>query len=243
MRQYLSYGGLLSIAVLTTTCSGFDRAVVANAFEQRVPIYKCPSQIPVRDSDPLQVFGFNMDKETSLDLLTPQVMLGSRHLKTKDDSIYFDRMRVLIASRIENKFLGEKWSGELIPYSMPQTVDSETGRNVLWDEMTNKVRNKVGVDYNLWSVGKQILNTDKPGYTAMVLINGQIGYDRDNQNMNEVYFYIMDNEAKKVAYADYLAYTCDIRNTDALDRVLNYTFLKFMAARYPEFVEKTETPQ
>ena len=77
------------MALLLSTCSGLDRAVVANAFEQRVPIYKCPNQVPVNDPDPLMLSGVDLDETSEIRLLTPQVRLGSRHLKTKDDSIYF----------------------------------------------------------------------------------------------------------------------------------------------------------
>lgn len=226
------------IATVFTACAGFSKSLRTNPFERRIPIKLCEEQVPVIDPDPLKLIGFDLDEDKKLWLLTPQVKLSSSYVKSEDDAIYLDRKSSLIQSFIKNKFEQERWAEGEIDLELPDIVDS-MGNNVIAMEMIQRIEKATTIDYGIWKVDPRLYDSEIDGYSLLMFVNGQIGFDRMSDNLNEFYWFIIDNETGKVAYADYFKYDCDIRNYDGLDKVVEYAFIKFVAIRYPEFAENS----
>lgn len=229
----------LLIIVLLSACAGFSKALRTNPFEQRIPIKLCPDQVPVIDPDPVQFVGLNLDQDKKLWLLTPQVRLTSSYVKSEDDAIYLERKSTLIKNYIESKFEQERWTEGEIPIELPEVVDS-AGNNIIAMELITRIENAAVADYETWKVDPRLYSNAIDGYSLLMFVNGQIGYTRVSDNLNEFYWFVIDNQTGKVAYADYFKYDCDIRNYDGLDKVIDYAFVKFVAIRFPEFAEGQE---
>lgn len=227
---------LLLIVALCSACAGFSKALRSNPFEQRIPIKLCPEQVPVIDPNPIQVVGLDLNQDKKLWLLTPQVRLTSGYVKTDDDARYLDRKANLIEGYIKNKFQQEGWTAGDIPLELPDIIDSE-GNNVLGMSMISRIENATVADYVTWKVDPRLYDNNIDGYSLLMFVNGQIGYSRMSDNLNEFYWFVIDNQLGKVAYADYFKYDCDIRNYDGLDKVIDYAFVKFVATRFPELVD------
>ena len=224
------------LAVIFSACAGFSKSLRTNPFEQRIPIKLCPEQVPVLDPDPIQVIGLDLDQDKKLWLLTPQVKLTSSYIKSEDDSIYLERKASLIQNFIERKFEQERWAEGEIPIELPAVLDS-TGQNIIAQELITRLQGTSVADYETWKVDPRLYSNEIDGYSLLMFVNGQIGYTRVSDNLNEFYWFLIDNETGKVAYADYFKYDCDIRNYDGLDKVIDYAFVKFVAIRFPEFAD------
>ncbi len=224
------------LVLLLSACAGFSKSLRTNPFEQRIPIKLCEEQVPVIDPDPVQVVGLNLDQDKKLWLLTPQVKLSSSYVKSEDDAKYLERKSTLIRNFIESKFEQERWAEGEIPIELPDIVDS-LGNNVIASELIRRIEMVSAVDYETWKVDPRLYSSEIDGYSLLMFVNGQIGFERMSDNLNEFYWFIIDNETGKVSYADYFKYDCDIRNYDGLDKVVEYAFIKFVAIRYPEFAE------
>ncbi len=228
-----------TVALLTAGCAGFSKALRSNPFEKRIPILLCEEQVPVVDPDPVQVVGLDLDQDHKLWLLTPQVNLTSSYIKSEDDAIYLERKGSLIKNYIENKFEQERWTEGEISLSLPDIKD-KMGNNVFKQELIEKIENSSSIDYGSWRLDPRLYSQELGGYSLLMFVNGQIGFDRSSDNLNEFYWFVIDNQKGKVAYADYFKYDCDIRNYDGLDKVIDYAFIKFVVIRFPEFGQDVE---
>lgn len=227
---------LIAINIAVAGCAGFSKSLRTNPFEQRIPIKLCPEQVPVIDPDPLQYVGLNLDQDYKLWLLTPQVRLSSSYVKSEDDAIYLERKGNLIKNYIESKFEQERWVEGEFDVQLPDIKDS-LGNNIFAQELIQRIENATVADFDTWKVDPRLYDSQIDGYSLLMFVNGQIGFDRTSDNLNEFYWFVIDNQKGKVAYADYFKYDCDIRNYDGLDKVIDYAFIKFVAIRFPEFAE------
>lgn len=228
--------GLFFMLLFMASCAGFSKALRSNPFEQRIPILLCPEQVPVLDPEPIQMLGLDLDQDYPLWLLSPQVNLSSNYVRSTDDSIYLDRKSSLIRNYIENKFEQERWTEGEIALSLPNITDS-LGNNIFAQELISKIENSASIDFDSWKLDPRLYDQQLGGYSLLMFVNGQIGFDRVSDNLNEFYWFVIDNQKGKVAFADYFKYDCDIRNYDGLDKVIDFAFIKFVSLRFPEFSE------
>ena len=151
---------------------------------------------PVIDPDPLKLTGFDLDQDKKIWLLTPQVKLSSSYVKSEDDAIYLERKSTLIQSFIKNKFEQERWAEGEIGLELPDIVDS-MGNNVIASGDDSKDRKVTTIDYSIWKVDPRLYNSEIDGYSLLMFVNGKIGFDRMSDNLNEFYWFIIDNETAK----------------------------------------------
>ncbi len=230
---------VLILALILTSCGDYG-SLRSNPFESKFPIAKCSRKIDVADPEPVLELGKFISPQKGIYLLTPYVRLSSTYLTTGQDSVYLDKMTDYLGNRIENQFLQLDWIEGVVPANLANLSADTTGVPPSVAEMVTGVLERDTIDYRNWNVPADLLLPNSDQYTLLFFINGIIGFDDMTENENYFYFFLIDNEARKVSYADFFKYRCDVRNTNGLRKVLDYGYLKLLDVRFPEGRENTD---
>lgn len=207
--------------------------VNSNAFELRYPITKCKSKVQIADPDPVTNIGRYIDPSKGIRLLTPLVRLAPpRFMKAQEDLDYIGKMSGLLADRVENKFLQDKWIVEVLPVNVNQLEVSQ--QDELLSSMMSEVVRSDKINYDRWLVSDEFPVTRLPGYSLFLMIEGHIGINKTNGESNTLFLFLIDNENRKVTYSDFLVYECDVRNVDGLEKILDHAYRKLLDVRFPD---------
>jgi hypothetical protein len=139
-----------------------------------------------------------------------------------------------IGNRIENQFLRQEWIEGVVPLEIPHDNLNAEGVPPIIAEMMSNVLEKDTIDYRNWDVPDELILEGETEYSLLFFINGIIGFDEMTENENYFYFFLIDNEAKKVSYSDFLKFRCDVRNLNGLRKVLDYAYLKLLNVRFEQ---------
>lgn len=224
---------LVAISFFLEGCADVN-SLRSNPFESKFPIGQCSRKIDVADPDAKLELGKFISPNKGIHLLTPYVRLSSTYPLTSEDSVYMSKMVDYIGNRIENQFLGEEWIEGVIPVTISHDNLDEAGAPPVIAEMISNVLEKDTIDYRNWDVPNELILEDNNEYSLLFFINGIIGFDEMTENENYFYFFLIDNEAKKVSYSDFLKFRCDVRNINGLKKVLDYAYLKLLDVRFEQ---------
>ena len=230
--KYFNLILLLSVLTIFTLGCADINALRSNPFESKFPIGKCSRKIDVADPEPSVEMGKFISPNKGIYLLTPYLRLSSTHLTTELDSVYMDKMTDYLGNQIENQFLQQDWIEGVIPVDIPKDVSDSTGVPPSIAELLKTILVKDTIDYRNWDVPGELLLSNSSQYSLLFFINGIIGFDEMTENENYFYFFLIDNEARKISYADFLKFRCDVRNTSGLSKVLDYAYLKLINVRF-----------
>ena len=53
-------------------------------------------------------------------------------------------------------------------------------------------------DFETWKLDPRLYNDQIDGYSLLMFVNGQIGFERMSDNLNEFYWFVIDNQKGKV---------------------------------------------
>ena len=217
--------------LLLGACNAISK-LSSNPFEQRYPITRCGGKVQVKDPDPTHVYGQYINPSKGIWLLTPYLTLRPpKFMNTDLDRDYITKMNGQLVDRIEEKFRRENWVEDIVSFPF-QLVDEEPRDSVV-NIMVSKAVKLDTVNYGNWNVPNELIRPDIPGYSLFLFIDGQVGFDSVTGNQNILYLFVIDNETRKTTYADYMRYECDVRNTNGLDKILDYAYLKLLTLRFP----------
>lgn len=207
--------------------------VNSNAFELRYPVIKCKSKVQIADPDPANTIGQYIDPSKGIRLLTPLVRLAPpKFMKSQEDLDYIGKMSGLLADRVENKFLQDKWIVEVVPVNINKLEISR--QDELLSTMVSEVVRPDTINYNRWLVPDEFPETRLPGYSLFLMIEGHIGINKVTGESNTLFLFLIDNETRKVTYSDFLVYECDVRNVDGLEKILDHAYRKLLEVRFPD---------
>ena len=224
MNKQLTFGLLMGLFLSSFSCSDITSLVGStptNPFEKRVPILYCSTDIPVYD--PLIYDWAEMDIDVSqpIWLLTPQVHLNSAYANSESDMRYLKGKQLVIKNFVEHKLLQQEWVSGLIEMSLPPLSDS-TGLNSYVAPLHFAASTQQTVNMSEWQADRRFSDENISGYNLLMIIDGQVGVEKDSDNLNEFSWFLIDNATGKVKLADHFHYDCDARNYDGLDRIMAY---------------------
>jgi hypothetical protein len=233
MKYFYQIALLFTIGIFASGCADVN-SLRSNPFENKFPIGQCSRKIDVADPDASLELGKYISPKKGIHLLTPYVRLSSTYSLTGEDSIYMSKMVDYIGNRIENQFLQQEWIEGVIQMGIPDDNLNAEGVPPMIAQMMSNVLEKDTIDYRNWDVPDQLILEGDTEYSLLFFINGIIGFDEMTENENYFYFFLIDNEAKKVSYSDFLKFRCDVRNLNGLKKVLDYAYLKLLDVRFEQ---------
>lgn len=217
------------LALLLGACAQVPPGLRSNSFEQRFPVTRCGGKVQVKDPDPATVFGQFINQSKGIWLLSPYMTLRPpKYSKSAEDLDYIDKMHDFLVQRIEDKFRRERWVEDVVPFQLEEA----SKESVVSQMVTQGVRLDT-INYGNWKVPLELIREDIPGYSLFLFVDGQVGFDNITGYQNILYLFLIDNQTRKTTYSDYLRYECDVRNTNGLDKVLDYAYLKLLTLRFP----------
>lgn len=207
--------------------------VNSNAFEFRYPVIQCKSKVQIADPEPVTNIGRYIDPSKGIRLLTPLVRLAPpKFMKDQDDLDYIGKTSGLLADRVENKFLQDKWIVEVVPVNVNQLEISR--QDELLAGMISEVVRPDTINYDRWLVPDEFPETKLPGYSLFLMIEGHIGINKITGESNTLFLFLIDNEKRKITYSDFLVYECDVRNVDGLEKILDHAYRKLLEVRFQD---------
>ncbi len=227
--QTITLAGLcLLFAAACSNISGLS----SNSFEQRYPITRCGTKVQVNDPETNVVYGQYINQTKGIWLLTPYIALtGPEYASSEEDLEYIANMDDFLTNRIETKFIQEKWIEDVVPLELNGL---ETGvRDSVVNMMVSNVIRLDTINYGDWKVPDELIEPRIPGYSLFMFIDGHVGFNRVTGNENILYLFVIDNATRKTTYADFMKYDCDVRNTNGLDKTLDYAYKKLLELRFP----------
>jgi hypothetical protein len=233
MKYFYQIALLATFILLAGACAEVN-SLRGNPFEKKFPIGQCSRKIDVADPDATLELGKFISPKKGIHLLTPYVRLSFTDELSAEDSVYMSKMVDFLGNRIENQFLQQEWIEGVIPVEIPHENLNESGVPSIIAGMMSNVLEKDTIDYRNWDVPPELILKDITDYSLLFFINGIIGFDEMTENENYFYFFLIDNEAKKVAYSDFLKFRCDVRNLNGLTKVLDYAYLKLLNVRFEQ---------
>jgi hypothetical protein len=96
----------------------------------------------------------------------------------------------------------------------------------------SKIEGQSKVVYSNWKVADNLILDGNDGYNLFLRLEGSIGASKLSTDKNKLYLFLIDNNERRVVYSDMVTFECDLRNFDAINRVLDYTFLKLLEVRF-----------
>jgi len=223
--------------VLTAGCAELN-ALRSNAFEAKFPISQCPRKVNVDDQEPALELGKFISPSKGIYLLTPYILISSTHFTNSADSVYLTKITDYLGNLVENQFLQQDWIEGVIPVQIPESeIDSLVVPPAIGSMISNVLEQDT-IDYRNWDVPHELLLENNNEYSLLLFINGIVGYDELIDDKNHLFFFLIDNEVKKVVYSDYLKFQCDVRNTNGLRKVLDYAYLKLLDVRFKQHEAK-----
>lgn len=214
-----------------SSCSNIA-GLSSNSFEQRFPITRCGNKVQVNDPDANVVYGQFINQTKGIWLLTPYIGLtGPDYADSEEDLEYIANTNKLLVNRIESKFVQQKWVEDIVPFDLNglETAVRDSVVNVM---VSNVIRLDT-INYGDWNVPEELLQPQIPGYSLFMFIDGHVGFNRVTGNENILYLFVIDNATRKTTYADFMKYNCDVRNTNGLDKTLDYAYKKLLELRFP----------
>ena len=233
MKYFYQIALLVTFAIFAAGCAEVN-SLRGNPFEAKFPIGQCSRRIDVADPEAILELGKFISPNKGIHLLTPYVRLSSTYALNSEDSIYMSKMVDYIGNRIENQFLRQEWIEGVVPLEIPHDNLNAEGVPPIIAEMMSNVLEKDTIDYRNWDVPDELILEGETEYSLLFFINGIIGFDEMTENENYFYFFLIDNEAKKVSYSDFLKFRCDVRNLNGLRKVLDYAYLKLLNVRFEQ---------
>lgn len=223
---------LFVICVFFASACGSIAGLSSNSFEQRFPITRCGNKVQVNDPDTNVVYGQFINPSKGIWLLTPYMALrGPEYANSAEDLDYIATMNGFLVDRIESKFEREKWIEDVAPLDMNQ-YETEVRDSVVSMMVSNVIRLDT-INYGNWEVPDELIDPQIPGYSLFLFIDGHVGFNSVTGNENLLYLFVIDNATRKTTYADFMKYKCDVRNTNGLDKTLDYAYKKLLELRFP----------
>lgn len=214
-----------------SACSNLS-GLSSNSFEQRFPITRCGSKVQVNDPDTKTVYGQFINPSKGIWLLRPYMALqGPEYADSDEDLDYISTMSDFLVDRIESKFQREKWVEDVVPFDLKQ-YETEVRDSVVNMMVSNVIRLDT-INYGNWKVPDELIQPQIPGYSLFMFIDGHVGFNSVTGNENILYLFVIDNATRKTTYADFMKYKCDVRNTNGLDKTLDYAYKKLLELRFP----------
>lgn len=221
---------VLIVLFLGQSCNDFSRALRTNPFEKKVPIRICRDDLKFRyepfiDNEPFEVKGLDIDLRKDITLFEPIVRLSSIYAETPDDFTYLERKSKLIQNFVAGSFVSEP-----LVVGVAEPILSEDEYKVITSELIGNILNARAIDYTGWKADERLFTNGLKGYSLLIILEGHVGYRNDKDNLNEAFWFLLDNDTKKVAYADHFSFSCDIRNYEGLDRLVDFGYNKMILA-------------
>ncbi|MCE7992220.1 MAG: hypothetical protein HEP71_09580 [Roseivirga sp.] len=231
MKRIQSFYLLGLCLFFASACSNIS-GLSSNSFEQRFPITRCGAKVQVNDPDANVIYGQFINQSKGIWLLTPYLALdGPEYANSEEDLDYINTMNGFLVDRIESKFIREKWIEDVVPFDLDRF---DTGvRDSVVNMMVSNVIRLDTINYGDWKVPNELIQPQIPGYSLFLFIDGNVGFDRVTGNENILYLFVIDNATRKTTYADFMKYRCDVRNTNGLDKTLDYAYKKLLELRFP----------
>lgn len=227
---------LLGLCLFFASACNSISGLSSNSFEQRFPITRCGSKVQVNDPDANVVYGQFINQSKGIWLLTPYLALsGPEYADSEEDLDYINTMDQFLVDRIESKFVREKWIEDVVPFNLDQ-FDTDVRDSVVNMMVSNVIRLDT-INYGDWKVPDELIQPQIPGYSLFLFIDGNVGFDRITGNENILYLFVIDNATRKTTYADFMKYKCDVRNTNGLDKTLDYAYKKLLELRFPSVTD------
>jgi len=221
-----------ALCVLLASACGNLAGISSNSFEHRFPITRCGAKVQVNDPDAQVVLGQFINPSKGIWLLTPYIALeGPKYATSPEDLKYISTTDDFLVERIESKFVQQKWIEDVVPFDVDQYETNV--RDSIVNMMVSNVIRLDTIDYANWEVPNEFIRPDIPGYSLFLFIDGNVGFDRVIGNENILYLFVIDNTTGKTTYADFMKYKCDVRNTNGLDKTLDYAYKKLLELRFP----------
>jgi hypothetical protein len=226
----------LSLLFCTTLIFGFvyscsNLAGVIGTFEQRYPISHCGDKVKVSDPNPLKVFGEVVDPLKGIWLLTPYIEIeGPLQAHLPNDLEYMSNMNDFLVDRIETSFVQKEWVADVKASGVNRL--SAKMRHDMLKKMSKGALKLDSINYEGWIAPDELIRPDVPGYSLFMFIDGMFG-NPSGVNQNTLYLFLIDNAERRVTYSDLLHYQCDVRDTEGLDKTLEYAFKKLLEVRFP----------
>lgn len=225
----------LAFCWLFVSACGNLAGLSSNSFEHRFPITRCGSKVQVNDPDTNVVLGQFINPSKGIWLLTPYMALqGPEYATSPEDLGYINTTNDFLVERIESKFIQQKWVEGIVPFDLDQYETNV--RDSIVNMMVSNVIRLDTINYGNWEVPNELIRPDIPGYSLFIFIDGSVGFNRVIGNENILYLFVIDNATRKTTYSDFMKYKCDVRNTNGLDKTLDYAYTKLLELRFPSTI-------
>lgn len=228
---------LVALCLLTINACTTIAGLSSNSFEQRFPVTRCGAKVQVNDPDTNVVYGQYINPSKGIWLLTPYLSLqGPQYADSPEDMAYIEKMDGFLSDRIETKFVQEKWIQDVVPFDLDQ-FETRVRDSVVNMMVSNVIRLDT-INYGNWKVPDELIKPEIPGYSLFLFIDGNVGFNRVTGVENILYLFVIDNATRKTTYADFMKYKCDVRNTNGLDKTLDYAYRKLLELRFPSVTDR-----
>lgn len=236
MKKATLYSFAIVCLLLTTACGNLI-GVNSNSFEFRYPVVRCNAKVKLADPDPKVVLGQQIERSRGIWLLTPDVLVKPPKFHDReDDQRYINRIGDFLMKRIENKFILDEWVAGIIPVNLKES--EKTDRDQILGELAANALSSDTINYDSWKAPDALVFPDFPGYSLFIYFEGQIGFNKTNNQDTNLFLFLIDNASSRVTYSDFMSYECDVRNPDGLEKVLDHAYGKLLAVRFPETFNK-----
>lgn len=201
-------------------------------FERKYRIRPCRSVFSVVDDDPKVVVDMFIDSLKGVILFKPSIDINASPIISANDSAYISKTKKGLEDFIVNKFLVDKWVVSNVDLAPFGDENLSKGDSTILAFFKSKIEGQSKVVYSNWKVPDNLILDENDGYNLFLRLEGSIGASKLSTDMNKLYLFLIDNNESRIVYSDVVTFECDLRNFDAINRVLDYTFLKLLEVRF-----------
>jgi hypothetical protein len=201
-------------------------------FERKYRVRPCRSFISIVDDDPKVVVDMFIDSLKGVILFRPSIDIMASPINSINDFTYLTRTKKGLEDFIVNKFLVDKWVVSNVDLGPFGEDNLSMGDSTMLAFFKSKIEGQSKIVYSNWKVANNLILDGNDGYNLFLRLEGSIGASKLSTDKNKLYLFLIDNNERRVVYSDMVTFECDLRNFDAINRVLDYTFLKLLEVRF-----------